>query len=163
MLPKKTQALQLACFVFQDAIGSRISVLDLLEKLHIPIGRWRTSFTKKKLVLWESMTLVVNDVKMFLMNQNQTIKDCTFCDLSLVFCLRIVWLYPLHLLYIQFPLLIPPDVLVLHGQHRCRTFPKRIHQAHWEGMPGIDRNCMASISMRWWCLSQTDGFFTGSC
>ena len=55
MLPKKTQALQLACFVFQDAIGSRISVLDLLEKLHIPIGRWPNFLHQKKLVLWESM------------------------------------------------------------------------------------------------------------
>lgn len=43
---------------------------------------------QKKLVLWESMTLVANDVKMFLMNENQTIKDCTFCDISLGFLLE---------------------------------------------------------------------------
>lgn len=163
MLPKKTQALQLACFVFQDAIGSRISVLDLLEKLHIPIGRWQTSFTKKSWFFGSQWHWLQMMSKCFWWTKIKPSRIALFVIFHWFFCLRIVGLHPLHLLYIQFPLLIPPDVLVLHGQHRCRTFPKRIHQAHWEGMPGFDQNCMASISMRWWCLSQTDGFFTGSC
>ena len=114
---------------------------------HRPVTNFLVSQKGKRKFFGSQWHWLVHDVKMFL-NQNQTIKDCTFCDISRVFCLRIVWLHPLHILYIQFPLL-PPDVLVLHGQHRCRTFPKWIHQAHWEGMAGADQNCLTSISMRW--------------